>query len=84
MKNKGTLQKWGNSIALRLTKNLLENSHLKLGDQVEIETRKSGEILIKKASKRRYTEKEILESLTAHNSHADELMPTLVGREVDF
>ena len=39
------VQKWGNSQGLRLTKQVLEDAHLSVGDEVEVST-KDGLIII--------------------------------------
>ena len=44
------IQKWGNSQGLRLTKYLLKDAHLDVGDEVEIIAKES-KIIIKPVSK---------------------------------
>lgn len=39
------VQKWGNSQGIRIPKNLLENSHIKIGEEVTI-TEENGKIII--------------------------------------
>ena len=48
-----SIQKWGNSSAVRIPKDVLERGRFKESDQVEIVVDKPGVLLIKK-SKRRY------------------------------
>lgn len=45
-----TIQKWGNSQAIRLPKVVLENARLKINDKVDIQV-KDGEIIISQAAK---------------------------------
>ena len=55
------IQKWGNSQGLRLAKNLLEDAHLDVGDEVDISVK--GGIMIVKPAKRirgRYNLEELI------------------------
>ena len=58
------IQKWGNSQGVRLTKNLLADAQLGVGDEVEIDM-KDGMLIIKPAKKIRSKHK--LEDLVARN-----------------
>ncbi|HIG64215.1 MAG TPA: AbrB/MazE/SpoVT family DNA-binding domain-containing protein [Methyloprofundus sp.] len=44
------VQKWGNSQGIRIPKNLLENSYIKIGEEVEI-TVKDGKIIVEPTHK---------------------------------
>ena len=44
------IQKWGNSQGLRLTKNLLEDAHLDVGDEVDVSV-KNGVMIVKPAKR---------------------------------
>jgi len=55
-----TIQKWGNSQAVRLPKSLLESLHLQENDKVEIIT-SNDSIVIKKATRRRRANKSLEE-----------------------
>ena len=46
------IQKWGNSLGLRLAKNLLADSHLGVGDEVDISV-KDGTIIVAPAKRMR-------------------------------
>jgi len=48
-----TVQKWGNSSAIRIPKAILEDTLIKLNDEVDI-IADDNKIVIKKATKRRY------------------------------
>ena len=54
------IQKWGNSQGLRLSKQLLEDAHISVGDNVEVSTR-DGAIVIEPA--RRVRGKQNLQEL---------------------
>ena len=44
------VQKWGNSQGIRIPKNLLENSHIKVGEEVTI-LAKNGKIIVEATHK---------------------------------
>ena len=77
------IQKWGNSQGLRLARQVLEDAHLEVGDEVDVATRE-GMIVI--ASVRRIRGKQNLEDLVLRiprnydSKEADWGKP--VGREV--
>jgi len=56
------IQKWGNSQGLRLAKSLIEDAHLRVGDQVDVAVRE-GVILV--APARRLRGRHSLEDLVA-------------------
>lgn len=49
MKLQTKVAKWGNSLALHLTKEMLEGAGLKQGDRVTITTYENGSIVIRRA-----------------------------------
>ncbi len=77
------IQKWGNSQGLRLPKQVLEDAHLSLGDDVDI-TVQDGLIVI--APARRVRGRQSLEKLVSHipkDYKAEEMdWGEPVGREV--
>ena len=76
-----SVQKWGNSLALRIPKAVAEESQIAQGSLVELRLRK-GELVVKPLAKPSYTLDELLAGVTDDNLHAevDTGMPT--GREV--
>ncbi|MEK9497735.1 transcriptional regulator [Photorhabdus sp. P32] len=66
------LQKWGNSIDLLLSGNLKTTPNLETGDIVNINISEKGSI-IQIAVKKRLTESDLLNGLSAYTAHADEL-----------
>jgi antitoxin MazE len=77
------IQKWGNSQGLRVTKEILEQAQLGLGDEVKVEVRK-GRIIVEPLSKLRgkYTLEELV-SRMPKNSRAEEVdWGQPVGKEV--
>lgn len=82
MRTQATLQKWGNSIALRLSGNLKSIPQFEEGDVVDVDISEEG-LHIRKAEKINITEADLLSGLTAYTAHADEMAePT--DRELDY
>ncbi|MBU6469437.1 MAG: transcriptional regulator [Gammaproteobacteria bacterium] len=79
-----TIQPWGNSLGLRITRPLGDMARLKKGSKVTIEVVEGG-LLVKShtpAKKRLqlpYTEAELVSGLTPSRAHADELPIPLSG-----
>jgi len=81
MHTQAVLQKWGNSIALRLSGNLKTIPHFAAGDTVDIEITERG-LFIQKATVHPLSEVDLLCGLTAYTAHADEqIVP--IGRELE-
>jgi len=76
-KFEGSIQPWGNSLGLRITKAIGDLAHLGKGTKVVVEVTEAGLVVRpKKPGKYRalpYTEREMVAGLTAHTAHADEL-----------
>lgn len=73
-----TIQPWGNSLGLRITRPLGDMARLKKGSKVTIELVAGGllvkpEVSAKKRFKLPYTEAELVRGLTPAKAHADEL-----------
>ncbi|HDL8052635.1 TPA: transcriptional regulator [Yersinia enterocolitica] len=82
MRAQATLQKWGNSVALRLSGNLKTIPNFEVGDTVDIDISEQG-LVIQKVVKKPLTEESLLAGLSAYMAHADELThPT--ERELDY
>ncbi|CCQ39773.1 transcriptional regulator [Yersinia enterocolitica] len=82
MRAQATLQKWGNSVALRLSGNLKTIPNFEVGDIVDIDISEQG-LVIQKVVKKPLTEESLLAGLSAYTAHADELThPT--ERELDY
>jgi antitoxin MazE len=75
----GTIQKWGNSNAVRLPKTILNTANLKENDKVEIVMRQD-EIVIRKAQKTHKTWAERFEGYTG-TYEAGEFDMSAVGEE---
>ena len=74
MKVEAKIQKWGNSLALRLTGPVRSVPHFEADMMVIINVTKSGirvEPMEKPKKKERFTEEQLLKGLNAHTAHAD-------------
>lgn len=78
---RATIQKWGNSLALRLTGPLRSMPHFEENMSVEIKVDENSIQVYPVRTKikiQRFKEKDLLQGLTAISAHADEVFhPTL-------
>ena len=81
----GTVQPWGNSLGIRITRPISALAHLDKGDEVSIEVTDTGIVISRKKPLKQfklpYSEADLLEGLTPHKAHADEL-PSILDKEV--
>lgn len=86
MKTHAKIQKWGNSLAIRLTGAVKAITHLEEGMDLEVEATELYIKLYPKIKspkvKLRYTERELLKGLTAYTAHADEVVE-IIDREFE-
>ncbi len=78
---KTTIQKWGNSLALRLPKALAEEAKIREGSKVELVGTPEG-LLVKARRKPRYRLGDLLSKVTPENIHPETPWGASVGREV--
>ena len=76
-----TIQKWGNSLALRLPKALANEADIAEGTRVELVRTDEG-VLLKAKRKPRYRLSELLAGVTRKNLHPETDWGPSVGREV--
>ena len=62
------IQKWGNSLAVRIPKALAELVELSDGREVELSV-EDGKMIVQPARKRRYTLDELVAGITDENRH---------------
>ena len=65
-----TIKKWGNSLAVRLPKHVVEKLKLHEGTRVEVREQKK-EVIISPTPKARLTLKERIKLITPENSHQE-------------
>lgn len=75
------VQKWGNSLALRIPKSVAASSDIEQGTMVEVEV-KGENIVLKPVRKKSYTLDEMLEGITKKNLHGEISTGKSQGREV--
>lgn len=76
-----TVQKWGNSLALRIPRAVAKDVHLHQGSVVEIAL-VAGKIVVKPRRQRHYTLAQLLRGVTKRNRHAELDWGARVGQEV--
>ncbi len=62
------LQKWGNSYAVRIPKNFIQELNLSQGSEMEIKYNNQS-LVIKQKRQKEYTLKELLKGITPKNRH---------------
>lgn len=74
------IQKWGNSQGLRIARNILEDAHVSVGDEVNVAVR-DGMIVIAPTRRRRNL-RELLSKISAEYTGAEEDWGAPRGKEV--
>ena len=75
-----TVQKWGNSLALRIPRSVAKDVHLHQGSVVDM-TLVAGKIVVKPRRQRRYALAQLLRGVTKRNRHAAVDWGGRVGQE---
>jgi antitoxin MazE len=76
-----TIQKWGNSLALRIPKAVARDTQLASGSVVNLTVQK-GKMVIEPVRKTRYRLEDLLKGVSKKNLHASVDAGPPVGREV--
>ena len=76
------IQKWGNSLALRLPKALAEEADVQLDSAVEITVRDHAIVIEPVRAKRKYDLEELLAGVKPGNLHGETDFGGPVGKEV--
>jgi antitoxin MazE len=76
-----TIQKWGNSLAVRLPKAIATEARITEGVQIELVKTKEG-ILLKPARRRAYRVSQLVAAITPQNLHAETCWGPSVGAEI--
>jgi antitoxin MazE len=78
-----TIQKWGNSLAVRLPKALADEARMREGARVELVSTPEGVLVkSKRKPKPRYRLSALLAGITAHNVHPETDWGPSVGKEI--
>ena len=75
------IQKWGNSLGLRIPKSFAEQAGVEAGSEVDLSV-ENGELIIRPRRVPRYDLKDLLREVTAKNVHKEVETGEPVGREV--
>lgn len=74
------IQKWGNSLALRIPKSFAVESKIKQGSTVEVSL-ESGKIIVFPVPEQEFSLDELLNGVTAENLHGEIDTGSSVGKE---
>ena len=75
------VQKWGNSLAIRIPKLFAQNIRLRNDDRVELLI-ENGKLIISPIIDEEYTLEELLSGVTVDNLHSEIDMGKPVGKEI--
>mgnify|MGYP001566614204 FL=1 len=76
-----TVQKWGNSLALRIPKSLAEDVDLHQGSVVELAV-VGGEVVVKPRKEKKLSLRQLVKRITKRNLHAETDWGRPMGKEV--
>jgi len=74
------IQKWGNSLGLRIPKSFAEQAGVAAGSDVDLSV-EDGELIVRPQRLPRYNLKDLLRAVTARNVHREVETGKPVGRE---
>ena len=75
------IQKWGNSLAVRIPKTLAAEAHLAQEAEVELAVSK-GKLIVVPIKKQKYDLKELVSGINDENIHKEDIWGPAAGREV--
>jgi antitoxin MazE len=75
------IQKWGNSLGLRIPKGLAEDAQVAEGADVDVKV-ENGRLVVAPIKNSRYRLSDLLKQVTPENLHAEVQVGGPVGREV--
>ena len=74
------VQKWGNSLAVRIPRSVAQDTNLSSGKAVNLDVQ-DGQIVIAPARRPRFRLDELLKEVTTRNRHAEAVTGSAIGRE---
>jgi antitoxin MazE len=74
------IQKWGNSLGLRIPKSFAEDARVEAGSMVDISI-EDGDLIVKPVRRRKYLLRDLLRKVNAKNIHEEVQTGEAVGRE---
>ncbi|MDP3541885.1 MAG: AbrB/MazE/SpoVT family DNA-binding domain-containing protein [Elusimicrobiota bacterium] len=75
-----TVQKWGNSLALRIPSSVAKDIRLRQGSPVEVVV-ENGRMIVKPTKKRKPSLSLLLKNITKDNRHAEQGWGAPIGKE---
>lgn len=75
------VQKWGNSLGLRIPRSVAQEAGVKAGSEVDVSVQ-DGDLVVRPARRRTYQLKDLLRRVTTKNVHAEVDAGGPVGREI--
>lgn len=75
------IQRWGNSLGLRIPRSFAQETGVGAGSQVDLSVQ-DGDLVVKPVRRKTYQLKELLRKITAKNIHAEVDTGGPVGKEV--
>lgn len=78
---KAQMVKWGNSLAVRIPKPVVQGAGLKEGDSLEIEAASDGHVELRRAA-RVPTLAQLVAKITPENRYAEIAITSEVGKEI--
>lgn len=78
---KARIQKWGNSLALRIPKSFATHSNIEQGSVVDLSL-DNGRMIVEPTKEQEYSLEDLLARVTKKNLHSEVGFGTPVGKEV--
>lgn len=78
---KAQLTRWGNSVAIRIPKKILDQAHLAEGDLLDLAVSEPGSFSVKLAPTKQ-TLNELVAAITSENLHEETDWGPVVGKEI--
>ncbi|MEW6207974.1 MAG: AbrB/MazE/SpoVT family DNA-binding domain-containing protein [Acidobacteriota bacterium] len=78
---KAQIQKWGNSLALRIPRSFASESNIEQGSVVDL-TVVEGKLIVEPVSRNKYTLEQLLEGVSRKNIHREIDTGDPVGKEI--
>jgi antitoxin MazE len=75
------VQKWGNSLAVRLSKHVVQESNIKEGSRVAVEV-DDGKIVLEVRGMKQYSLRKLLSKVTRKNAHGEFDLGRAEGKEI--
>jgi antitoxin MazE len=75
------IQKWGNSLGLRIPKSFAEQAGVEAGSEVDLSL-EDGELIVRPKRLPKFVLRDLLRGVTARNVHREVVTGEPVGREV--